>query len=70
MEAMKADVADLAVRLHSVDARLDFTEKLLGGVLSGTRPPEALSAPENDPELGKGNLEEGAPQDREDAAGA
>ena len=39
VEAMKADVADLAVRLHSVDARLDFTEQLLGGALSGARPP-------------------------------
>ena len=70
IEAMKADVADLAVRLHSVDARLDFTEQLLGGALSGTRPPEALPAPGNDPELGQGVLEEGAPEDREEAAGA
>ncbi len=42
LEVMKADVADLAVRLHSVDARLDFTEQLLGGALSGARPPESL----------------------------
>ncbi len=42
VEAMKADVADLSVRLHSVDARLDFTEQLLGGALSGARPPESL----------------------------
>ena len=41
-EGMKADVADIAVRLHSVDARLDFTEQLLGGALSGARPPESL----------------------------
>ena len=42
IEAMRADVADLAARLHSVDARLDFTEQLLGGALSGARPPESL----------------------------
>jgi hypothetical protein len=42
VDALKADVADLAVRLHSVDARLDFTEQLLGGALSGARPPESL----------------------------
>lgn len=45
LEMMKADVADLAVRLHSVDARMDFTEQLLGGALSGARPPEALPQP-------------------------
>ena len=50
VEVMKADVADLAVRLHSVDARLDFTEKLLGGALSGARPPEALLHPQLPPE--------------------
>lgn len=49
LEAMKADVADLAVRLHSVDARLDFTEQLLGGALSGTRPPESLPPPQVSP---------------------
>ena len=54
IEAMRADVADLAVRLHSVDARLDFTEQLLGGALSGTRPPESLPSPQNDPALGDG----------------
>jgi len=42
VDALKADVADLAVRLHSVDALLDFTEQLLRGALSGARPPESL----------------------------
>ena len=42
LEAIKTDLADLAARLHSVDARLDFTEELLGGALSGARPPESL----------------------------
>ena len=49
VEVMKADVADLAVRLHSVDARLDFTEQLLGGALSVARPPESLAAPQAPP---------------------
>ena len=49
LEGMKADVADLAVRLHSVDARLDFTEQLLGGALSGARPPESLTPPQAPP---------------------
>ena len=52
VEVMKADVADLAVRLHSVDARLDFTEKLLGGTLGGARPPEPLLHPELPPAQG------------------
>ena len=46
---LKADVADLAVRLHSVDARLDFTEELLGGALSGARPPQSLPPTEAPP---------------------
>ena len=50
IEAMRADVADLAARLHSVDDRLDFTEQLLGGALSGTKPPEALPPPQSSPE--------------------
>ena len=57
IEAMKADVADLAVRLHSVDARLDFTEQLLGGALSGTRPPESLPPPQDDTAPGNGGLD-------------
>lgn len=46
-EVMKADVDDLSVRLHSVDARLDFTEQLLGGALSGARPPAPLPPPQD-----------------------
>ena len=57
IEAMRADVADLSVRLHSVDARLDFTEQLLGGALSGGRPPESLPPPQNDPAPGDGGLD-------------
>ena len=49
IEAMRADVADLAVRLHSVDARLDFTEQLLGGALSVPRPPESPPPPQSFP---------------------
>lgn len=49
VDALKADVADLALRLHSVDARLDFTEDLLGGALSGARPPESLPTAQAQP---------------------
>ena len=38
LEGLKEELADMAVRLHSVDQRLDFTEQLLGGALSGPRP--------------------------------
>ncbi len=71
VEAMRADVADLALQLHSVDARLDFTEQLLGGALSGSRPPQSLPPPQehsgkgdgtvagDTPSLGEGGLPEG-----------
>ena len=62
IKAMKADVADLAVRLHSVDARLDFTEQMLGGALSGTRPPESLPRPQTDPSQERAGLDEDAPE--------
>ena len=66
VEAMKADVADLAVRLHSVDARLDFTEQLLGGALSGARPPESLSPPQAPPAQGGVGMDAEASSDGED----
>jgi hypothetical protein len=65
VEVMKADVADLAVRLHSVDARLDFTEQLLGGALSGARPPEALPPPEISPAQDDVRLDTDASSDGE-----
>ncbi len=68
VEGMKADVADLALRLHSVDARLDFTEQMLGGALSGTRPPESLPRPQTDPSPGDGGVDAEASSDREDAS--
>ena len=43
---LKAEVADMALQLNSVDERMDFTEQLLGGALSGVRPPEPLPAPD------------------------
>ncbi len=66
VEVMKADVADLAVRLHSVDARLDFTEKLLGGALSGARPPEPLLHPQLPTARGDAGLEADTSSDRGD----
>ncbi len=56
VEAMRADVADLALQLHSVDARLDFTEQLLGGALSGSRPPESLPPPQHHSGKGDGTV--------------
>ncbi len=43
---LKAEVADMARQLNSVDERMDFTEQLLGGALSGVRPPEPLPEPD------------------------
>jgi len=63
VEAMRADVADLAVRLHSVDARLDFTEQLLGGALSGTRPPESLPPSQSPLAQGRAGLGAGTSSD-------
>ena len=65
VEVMKADVADLAVRLHSVDARLDFTEQLLGGALSGARPPESLPPPQLPLAQGSDSLDAEASSDGE-----
>ncbi len=65
VEVMKADVADLAVRLHSVDARLDFTEKLLGGALSGARPPEPLPPPQLPLAQGSHGIDAEASSERE-----
>ncbi len=68
VEVMKADVADLAVRLHSVDARLDFTEQLLGGALSGARPPETLLHPQIAPARGGDGLDVAASSEGEDTS--
>jgi hypothetical protein len=67
IEAMRADVADLAARLHSVDARLDFTEQLLGGALSGARPPEPLPPPQPSPSSGDAGLDAEVSSDGEGA---
>ena len=46
MDLLRGEVADVAARLQSVDARLDFTEQLLGGALLGSAGPERdTSAP-------------------------
>ena len=68
IEVMKADMADIAVRLHSVDARLDFTEQLLGGALSGARPPESLFPPQFPPAQGGVRLEAETSSGREDVS--
>ena len=69
IEAMGADVADLSVRLHSIDARLDFTEQLLGGALSGSQPPESLPPPQKEAAPGAGGFDGNVSSDGEDATG-
>ena len=66
VEAMRADLADLALQLQSVDTRLDFTEQLLGGALSGSRPPESLPPPQDDSGKGDGTVGVDTPSLEED----
>lgn len=44
--ALRAEVAELHRHLRNMDARLDFTERLLDGALPTAPPPERLVAPE------------------------
>jgi hypothetical protein len=46
MSALRTEVADVARRLHNIDARLDFQEQLLGGSTPTSSPPARLAAPE------------------------
>jgi hypothetical protein len=41
---LRAEVADLALKLDNLDARLDFQEQLVGGALQATPPPPRLPA--------------------------
>ncbi|MDA0329440.1 MAG: hypothetical protein O2958_10580 [Gemmatimonadetes bacterium] len=45
-DALRSEVAELHRHLRNMDARLDFTERLLDGALPLAPPPERLSAPE------------------------
>ncbi len=44
--ALRSEVAELHKHLRNMDARLDFTERLLDGALPISPPPERLPAPE------------------------
>jgi hypothetical protein len=39
MDGLRAEVADMARHIHNLDARLDFTERLLDGALPLAPPP-------------------------------
>ena len=57
-EALRTEVAELHKHIRNMDARLDFTERLLDGALPLAPPPERLPAPESpvreDPDEGEG----------------
>lgn len=44
--ALRAEVADMALQLHNLDARLDFQEQLLGGATPLEQPPPRLERPD------------------------
>jgi hypothetical protein len=45
-EALRLEVAELHKHLRNMDARLDFTERLLDGALPLSPPPSRLPAPD------------------------
>ena len=45
MDLLRADIHDISRHVHNMDARLDFTEHLLGGSLTPPAPPERLQPP-------------------------
>ena len=53
-DALRAEVAELHKQIRNMDARLDFTERLLDGALSVARPPARLRPSEPDAEEGPG----------------
>jgi len=46
--ALRAEVAEMALQLHNLDARLDFQEQLLGGATPLEQPPPRLVPPDTD----------------------
>lgn len=44
MDLLRADIHDISRHVHNMDARLDFTERLLGGSLTPPAPPERLQS--------------------------
>ncbi len=49
--AMRKQVTELGRQMRNVDARLDFTEQLLGGALKLAPPPDRLEPLEPDPDI-------------------
>lgn len=45
---LRAEVAELGLKLENLDARLDFQEQLVGGALQATPPPPRLPAHDGD----------------------
>lgn len=45
---LRQDLADLALHVENLDARLDFQEQLLGGATPTTHPPARLAPGESD----------------------
>jgi len=41
-DLLRSDLHDISRHIHNLDARLDFTERLLGGSLTPPTPPERL----------------------------
>ena len=48
-QVMRKELAELGRQMRNVDARLDFTEQLLGGALPLAPPPSRLSPLEEEP---------------------
>jgi hypothetical protein len=48
-KALSAEVAELHRHFRNMDARLDFTERLLDGALPLSRPPARIPAPDPPP---------------------
>lgn len=49
-DALRAEVAELHKQIRNMDARLDFTERLLDGALSVAPPPKRLRTSDPDAE--------------------
>jgi len=45
---LRAEVAELALKLANLDARVDFQEQLLGGALQTTPPPPRLPSDDSE----------------------
>ncbi len=50
MSALRAEMAEMSLQLHNLDARLDFQEQLLSGATPLGQPPPRLMPPDAEPE--------------------